>query len=224
MKKVIQILATTSIIGFLYWNSKIELFINDVKESSKILESTNQHKKIQDGDLIFQISKSDQSKAIQLATASKYSHMGIIFKKENKWYVFEAVQPVKITRLKSWIKRGENKHYVIKRLKNADQILTYSVIQKMKEIALEYLGKPYDIYFEWSDNKIYCSELVWKIYKRATGIKIGKLEKLSDFDLTDSIVRKKLKERYGNTIPLDEKAISPAKMFNSDKLITIKKN
>lgn len=30
------------------------------------------------GDIIFQTSKSNQSKAIQLATDSKYSHMGII--------------------------------------------------------------------------------------------------------------------------------------------------
>src|SRR5437867_163185 len=26
---------------------------------------------------------------------------------------------------------------------------------------------PYDLTFEWSDDKIYCSELVWKVYERA---------------------------------------------------------
>ena len=36
--------------------------------------------KIKDGDLIFQTSLSQQSKAIQLATKSKYSHCGIIYK------------------------------------------------------------------------------------------------------------------------------------------------
>ncbi len=34
----------------------------------------------QNGDIIFQTSTSGQSKAIQIATGSKYSHMGIIYK------------------------------------------------------------------------------------------------------------------------------------------------
>jgi hypothetical protein len=35
------------------------------------------------------------------------------------------------------------------------------------------------------------------------------------------MVQAKMKERYGNHIPLDEQVISPAAMFNSDKLITV---
>ena len=57
---------------------------------------------LQDGDIIFQTSKSSQSKAIQLATNSKYSHCGLIFKRKNgqdDWCVIEAVQPVKWTPL-----------------------------------------------------------------------------------------------------------------------------
>ena len=176
---------------------------------------------IENGDIIFQTSKSSQSKAIQLATNSKYSHMGIIYEDEGHFFVYEAVQPVKLTPLKNWITRGENGHYVIKRLKNADQVLTNSVLTKMKKVGEQFNGKPYDIYFEWSDDKIYCSELVWKIYKQAAYVEIGQLEQLSDFDLTNEIVQTKMKERYGDNIPMDEKVISPAAMFNSDKLITI---
>ena len=50
---------------------------------------------IKNGDIIFQTSLSAQSKAIQLATKSKYSHCGLIFKEKNTYYVFEAIQPVK---------------------------------------------------------------------------------------------------------------------------------
>jgi uncharacterized protein YycO len=176
------------------------------------------------GDIIFQTSKSNQSKAIQLATDSKYSHMGIIYENEGQFLVYEAVQPVKFTPLKEWINRGENGHYVIKRLKNADKVLTKSTLIKMKQIGDQFNGKPYDIYFEWSDDKIYCSELVWKIYKQATDIEIGQIEQLSDFDLSNDIVKAKMKERYGENIPMDEKVISPASMFNSDKLVTVKTN
>lgn len=177
--------------------------------------------KIQNGDIIFQTSLSDQSQAIQLATHSKYSHMGIIYESEGAYFVYEAVQPVKLTPLADWIKRGEKGHYVIKRLKNADEILTDQVQIKMKKAGDKYKGKPYDSYFEWSDDKIYCSELVWKIYKEAADIEIGKLENLSDFDLSEQLVQEKMKERYGAHIPMDEKVISPGAMFNSDKLVKV---
>jgi len=192
-------------------------------EKTKSIESeSNIITEFQNGDIIFQSSLSSQSKAIQLATHSKYSHVGIIYNNNNKLFVYEAIQPVKLTPLKQWIDRGENNHYVVKRLKNSEEILTKEVLANMKKIGEKYKGKNYDIYFEWSDDKIYCSELVWKIYKEATGIEIGELEGLRDFDLSHKVVEQKMKERYGDNIPLDEKVISPAAMFNSNKLITIK--
>lgn len=184
-------------------------------------EQENLKKSLQNGDIIFQTSKSSQSKAIQLATHSKYSHMGIVYENDGQFYVYEAVQPVKLTPLTQWINRGENGHYVIKRLKNADRVLTPQVLKTMKKIGEEYKGKSYDIYFEWSDDKIYCSELVWKIYQRATHLEIGPLEQLSDFDLSHDAVQAKMQERQ---IPLNEKVISPAVMFNSDLLITVSEN
>src|SRR5690554_1249527 len=137
--------------------------------------------RFQNGDIIFQTSKSGQSKAIQIATGSKYSHMGIIYKQGNDYFVYEAVQPVKLTPLNDWINRGENGHYVVKRIKNSENLLTPETLTKMKQIGEKYAGKDYDLYFEWSDSRIYCSELVWKIYQEATGREIGKLEKLGDF-------------------------------------------
>lgn len=176
----------------------------------------------QNGDLIFHTSQSSQSKAIQIATNSKFSHMGIIFQEAGKNYVFEAVQPVKITKLEEWIKRGQNGEYIVKRLKNSEQYLTKEGIQKMKLIGSKYLGKDYDLRFEWSDDKMYCSELVWKIYKEAFNIRIGELEKFKDFDLSNPIVKNKVKERYGDKIPQNELVITPDKMFKSKKLIQIK--
>jgi uncharacterized protein YycO len=179
---------------------------------------------IKNGDLIFQTSLSGQSKAIQAATHSKYSHCGLIYKDGNDFFVFEAVQPVKRTPLEKWIARGENGKFVIKRLKNAEQVLTSETLQKMKRVGEEFTGKNYDLTFEWSDNKIYCSELIWKVYQRATGLEIGKLQKLSDFDLTNESVKKKMAERYGNKIPMNEIVISPSSIFDSELLITAKAN
>jgi len=131
------------------------------------------------------------------------------------------VQPVKLTPLKDWIKRGEGSHYVVKRLKDSETILTPEVWSKMGSFSEAFKGKPYDIYFEWSDDHIYCSELVWKIYHEAAGVDIGELEKLSSFNLEEPAVKQKLTERYGNNIPMDELVISPASMFDSDLVVTV---
>ena len=176
---------------------------------------------IKDGDIIFQTSKSDQSKPIQIATKSIYSHCGIIYKKGNDLLVYEAVGPVKLTPLKQWIARGKNNSYVIKRLKNGEKLITPDVLSKMKKVGDQLKGKPYDTTFEWSDNKIYCSELVWKIYQRGAGIEIGKLQRLKEFDLSNAIVKAIMKKRYRGKIPTDEIVISPSSLFDSELLVTI---
>ncbi len=171
------------------------------------------------GDVIFQESESSQSKAIQLATKSKYSHCGIIYKKNGQTYVLEAVQPVKLTTLKTWINKGKNNHYVLKRFSKP---LNESQINSMIKTGQKMIGKPYDLWFNWSDENIYCSELVWKIYSEGVGIKLSELEKLGQFNFNSKEVMNKLNERYGKTIPLEESVVSPAALFNSNLLVTIK--
>ena len=193
-------------------------------EIDKKVNQTDFLEILRDGDIIFHESLSQQSKAIQLATESPYSHCGIIYKTNNGIYVFEAIQTVELTPLKQWIARGANGHFVVKRIKNADEVLTPDRLIKMKEIGNRFKGKMYDLTFEWSDDKIYCSELVWKIYERATGVKLGKLQRLGDFNLTHQVVKERMDERYGNEIPFDEPVIAPVTIFNSQLLETIYSN
>lgn len=176
---------------------------------------------VKEGDIIFQTSKSSQSQAIQLATKSKYSHMGIVLYQDEQPCIFEAVEPVKFTPLREWINRGENHRYVVKRLKNAESMLAPTIVAKMHDLAAVFQGKHYDLQFAWSDSQMYCSELVWKLYQRSLGIQIGKLQALKDFDLTSPIVQRKLKERYGDKIPYDEAVISPQAIFDSEFLQTV---
>jgi hypothetical protein len=176
---------------------------------------------LRDGDIIFHTSRSAQSVAIQTATHSKYSHMGIIFFKAGKPYVYEAIKTVKYTPLKEWISRGDGGRYVVKRLQDADKILTPEAVSKLRKAAKAFHGKPYDLTFEWSDKRIYCSELVWKIYDRALGLHLGRLQKLREFDLSDPAVKSKMKERFGKAIPLAENVISPGEMFSCKELTTV---
>jgi hypothetical protein len=176
----------------------------------------------QEGDVVFQSSHSSQAKAIQLATNSPYSHCGIIFKEKNgAFVVYEAVQPVKKTPLQQWIDQGHGQYYVVRRLKNAPTVLTPEIIGKMKKDFLQYEGKNYDLYFGWSDDRIYCSELVWKLYKNTTQLEVGEKQLLKEFDLSHPLVKMKLKERYKDAIPYEEPVISPAAIYQSPLFETV---
>lgn len=171
-----------------------------------------------EGDLIFHESRSPQSKAVQAATGSKYSHMGMIVQRSGKAVVLEAAGTVTFTPLAQWIARGEGGRYTVKRLKDRAKVLTPEALAKASALIKELTGKPYDLTFEWSDDRIYCSELVWKIYDKAAGVQIGALQKLREFKLDAPEVQPMLKQRYGDKVPLDEPVISPVAMFNSPRL------
>ncbi|TDP00348.1 YiiX family permuted papain-like enzyme [Flavobacterium sp. 245] len=196
----------------------MSVFPNNPFSKTKIENTATS--KLKDGDIIFQTSESKQCKAVRIATNSKFSHCGIIYDINGKWFVFEALQPVKLTPLEDWVKHGRDSKYVVKRLKN-DSILKPEVLQKMKEYSQQFDGKEYDAYFEWTDNRIYCSELVWKIYKNAAGIELSKLRELKEFNLENPQVQKILKERYGNAIPLEEKVVAPSDLADSNLLKTV---
>ena len=65
--------------------------------------------------------------------------------------------------------------------------------------------------------------MVWKVYNDALKMHVGKLQKLQAFDLQQPIVRAKLKERYGNKIPLNETVVSPQAVFDAPQLETVDK-
>ena len=211
----------------LFFSVAIILFVRCESSSTKIsIKGLNKlvlTSDLQPGDIIFQSSTSGQGLAIQLATHSKYSHVGILFEKDGKLVVYEAVQPVRISELDEWIERGDEHHFVVKRLKNSDKILTPSLITQMQAEATKHLDKNYDAYFGWSDDRIYCSELVWKIYHRTTGLKIGTLQALKSFDLSAPIVQETMHRRYGKNIPYEEPVISPGAMFDDPLLYTVTK-
>lgn len=221
MKRIALVIAAVGI-ALLSWS----FLTADKKapDTSKFKEVVTKKTKgeLQFGDLVFQSSMSGQSAAIQLATGSKYSHVGMIYeKKGEEWLVLEAVQPVKLTPLSQWVTHGDGNEYTVRRLKTANISITPEVITAMKAQAKSLLGKNYDIYFHWSDEEIYCSELVWKLYNTALKVELGELKPLSAFDLTHPIVKEIMKKRYGNDIPMESLMISPVDMFNSDLLETV---
>ena len=175
---------------------------------------------LRDGDIVFQTSVSSQSVAIQRATKSPYSHMGVVLYRDGQPYVLEAVATVRYTPLGAWLGRGKGGHYVAKRLKAADGKAGEGLERLRRESKL-MLGRPYDSAFGWSDERMYCSELVWKLYERALGIRLAPLRELGSFDLSSPEVKAKLRERYGSSIPVHEPVVPPSAIFDSALLKTV---
>ena len=172
---------------------------------------------LRDGDVVFQSNTSPTAQAIRLATHSQWNHCGIVFVENGKPFVYEAVQPVRRISLEDWAAQGTGGKYAAKRLKQSTA-LDAKKLSTLKAATSKHLGKNYDLAFSWSDDRMYCSELVWKAYESATSTELGKRQKLRDFDLSHPLVQAKLKGRYGDKIPLDEEVISPEAVWASPLL------
>lgn len=177
--------------------------------------------RLRTGDLVFQSMGSEQGEAIERATRSQYSHVGMIFADGRRVRVLEAVGPVKYTPWREWAARGTGGRYAVRRLRDADRVLSPAAAAALRREAEKFLGRPYDFLFGWSDDRIYCSEFVWKAYRNALGIELAAPARLRDFDLSDPLVARKLRERYGDGIPLDEPVVSPQQLFASDRLAPV---
>ena len=130
-----------------------------------------------EGDLYFQsLPRNAVVNAIEGASESPYSHCGILVRMDDAWFVLEAIGPVRETPLAKWIKQARDKHYDVFRLgaKHA------GIIPEFIKAARKYMGRPYDIRYRMDDEKIYCSELIFKGYRDATGESLGKLVKFGD--------------------------------------------
>jgi len=190
---------------------------------------TNLEKSVNDtsfinGDIIFQTSFGHQSDLVSLVTQSPFTHCGIIANQNGNLLVIEANSTVKITPFKEWISGGKDEKYVVMRLKKIDLYLKNLDSDKAQKAIKSFLNKPYDSQFLWSDEKLYCSELVWKIYKESTDLPLCPLRKLKEYDLSLPEVKAELSKRYGNNIPLNELMVSPADLAASDELTMIFSN
>ncbi|HZN93216.1 MAG TPA: YiiX/YebB-like N1pC/P60 family cysteine hydrolase [Myxococcales bacterium] len=158
------------------------------------------------GDVVLQTSGSAQSAAIQVATRSPYSHTGLVEVAPDGVFVIEALGKVSRTPISAWIRRGEGRKYTALRRRDLSDTEAAAVVQS----ARGFLGKRYDARFQWSDDRIYCSELVAKAYARGAGKSAGRLQRIRDLDIAPILAA--AKARYGDRLPLDRQVLTPASL------------
>lgn len=184
--------------------------------------------RLQDNDIIFAQSSTRQSLAIRQATGSPWTHMGIVVVDGDKLRIVEAgMNGVAYASLDSFISRSRDRRIVVKRLKDEER-LTPEARAGIRASLRSDLGKEYDRLFEWSDKKIYCSELVWRAYHRGAGISLGEVQRVRQLQYEEPAVRDLIKERYRLTgaqieqsALLDEQIVTPSTMMSSDALVTV---
>lgn len=158
---------------------------------------------LKEGDIVFQTSKSTQSKYIILATKSQWSHCGIIIEKPDGLYVLEAISTVSVTPYQQWVKKGRGKRVSVKRYTDEPVKIKYS----------KYLGKPYDLAFKFDNGKWYCSELVYDIYKRQLGVELCEPRPVSDYVISglDKVLSKR-------GIDKNQLVVAPSDLYDSELL------
>jgi hypothetical protein len=174
---------------------------------------------LREGDIVFSSSAAGQGEAIIAATASPYTHCGIVFVKDGRLMVLEAVQPVRASTLRDFMARGKPEGFTARRLKT---VVAPEAYRKARTWAEAQIGRDYDVRFGWDDKKLYCSELVWKVYQHA-GVELCPPRKFRDYDLQRPAVKKIIEQRYGSMdkLPLDEKVVAPSDLASSELLVEV---
>ncbi|YCM44498.1 YiiX/YebB-like N1pC/P60 family cysteine hydrolase [Verrucomicrobiaceae bacterium 227] len=175
---------------------------------------------LQEGDIVFQDTGGQQGEAVRAATKSPFTHCGVVFEDEGALYVLEAVQPVQVTTLAAWKKRSTVFH--ARRLKDRSR-LDATALNKALKWGTAQIGKDYDLHFRWGDDQLYCSELVWKIYHKSTGLSLCEPKTFQSYFLNDPIVREVVRKRYGDLsrLPKNEPVVAPSDLASSGLLAEV---
>lgn len=90
---------------------------------------------------------------VQLEPSGKYAHIAISF--QDKWLHSHPLRGVEIV-----------DQVELEKIGKIAEVISIETLRELTRLdVIPYLGKPYDSEFSWSDDKIYCAELVAKILK-----------------------------------------------------------
>lgn len=168
---------------------------------------------VREGDVIFQTSLSQQSPLIKMGTRSTITHCGVVVMKDGKPYVLETQKTLVLTPLNKFIARGKDGKYWHKRPKLDNVKIKYS----------GYLGKPYDLAFQFDNDKFYCSELIYDVYLNQLGVELCKPKTIDDYLILGTHRIPKIKRAMKKRgISMEQYAVAPVDVFNSKELKFVK--
>ena len=165
-----------------------------------------------EGDVVFQsLPRCDLVDAIEGATTSPFSHCGIVVRRGDAVSVLESFREVHETPLDEWVARGRGRAFAVFRLRDPWR----TRISAFVDAARRFEGRPYDSHYSFDDDAIYCSELIFKAFKTATGEALGTTQRLAQLNWPpfEALIR-----RLEGAIPLDREMITPRALSEAPQL------
>lgn len=139
--------------------------------------NSQQNYSYRNGDIFFQdINCGPFCDAINKVTfgykEADFAHVGILIVDNNQWFVAEAVSKgVVLTHVDTFLNRSldNNKKpkVMVGRLKNINSFVLPTIAS-----VKPFLNKQYDDIFDITNDKYYCSELIYELFKDSNGNKI----------------------------------------------------
>ena len=165
------------------------------------------------GDVVVQsLPRGELTELIEGATKSNYSHVGIVVKKEGEFLINEAIVNVHDTPIFNWIRRGRRNKFAVYRLKPEYQVHIFKTIAELEK----YQGLYYDFSYDFDDVYIYCSELIFKAFKDASGLEMGEIKRLGQLNWQP--YKKTILKMENGRLPLDRTMITPIDLVKSEYL------
>jgi len=166
--------------------------------------------RLHDGDIVFR----GTNWGVATLTASKWTHCGVVFKENGQWIVYDAVgKRSKPKTLKEW-----KRFPYIYRVVRPKTPLSEQQLKKAKRYLKNNWNKYYDNSYCWTDNKQYCSELVWKSY-HAAGVDLTEPRKVNSFlvykILPEKAIKKIIKQKG---FSIEDPMVPPCDLVHSTKV------
>lgn len=158
---------------------------------------------LREGDILFIETTSFQSKYIKMGMLSIWSHCGIAVNTPEGVQIMEADTTVRILPVEKFVAKSVGGKYIIKR---PEQQLREPIDQQ------KWLGRWYDLAFRLDNEEVYCSELVWLIYKEQ-GIELCPTKRINEH-LTARLpmIQRALEERG---ISPEQEAVAPCDLLRA---------
>lgn len=176
---------------------------------------------LRSGDIVFHTDNTSQTLAIMMASGSLYTHTGIIKISEGgEPYVVEAVGPVREVSLDEWIHEGLGGRLTVMRVRDLSPEQAADVL----EAANSYYGKPYDPFFTFDTDRIYCSELVYNAFQDGAGLALGRIQTIGELQTNNRPVQMVIARRWSAFPPCQSQGIDTLEsclpLIHKQELIT----
>lgn len=168
------------------------------------------------GDVLFQSLPRDALvDVIEGVSGSPFSHCGIVDRVDGEFVVLEAFRTVRAVQLTKFLARGRDGRFAVYRWKPEAE----AVIPDVLAAVHANLGRPYDLHYSMDDEALYCSELIWKAYRDATGESLCDTHALRELNWKP--YEQAIRQMEDGTVPLARQMVTPAALAQSGVLMPV---